>query len=72
MRWARAAVPVLVGSQFLLAAAASPQADGARFDSSRAFEHIRQLVAIGPRPAGSPGNEQARAYIADQLKALGL
>jgi Zn-dependent M28 family amino/carboxypeptidase len=72
MRWARAAVPVLVGSQFLLAAAASPQADGAGFDSSRAFEHIRQLVAIGPRPAGSPGNEQARAYIADQLKALGL
>ena len=72
MRWARAALPVLVASQLLPAAAASPQADAARFDSSRAFEHIRQLVAIGPRPAGSPGNEQARAYIADQLKALGL
>ena len=72
MRWARAALPVLVASVFLQAAAASPQADAARFDSSRAFEHIRQLVAIGPRPAGSPGNEQARAYIVEQLKALGL
>src|SRR6185436_13608166 len=72
MRWARAALPVLVASQLLPAAGASPRAGAARFDSSRAFEHIRQLVAIGPRPAGSPGNEQARVYIAAQLKALGL
>jgi glutaminyl-peptide cyclotransferase len=42
------------------------------FDASRAFEHIRQLVAIGPRPAGSPGNAQARAYLTAQLKAIGL
>ena len=50
--------------------AASPQA--AAFDSSRAFEHIRQLVAIGPRPSGSPGLEQTRTYILGQLRALGL
>jgi peptidase M28-like protein len=42
------------------------------FDSNRAFEHIRQLVSIGPRPAGSPGLEQARRYINDQMKLLGL
>jgi Peptidase family M28 len=43
-----------------------------RFDSGRAFEHVRQLVAIGPRPAGSPGSEAARRYISDQMKAVGL
>ena len=42
------------------------------FDSGRAFEHVRQLVAIGPRPAGSPGIEAARRYISDQMKAVGL
>src|SRR5262245_6773257 len=72
MRWARAALPMLAVSALLQAATALPQGDGAKFDSSRAFEHIRQLVAIGPRPAGSPGNEQARTYIINQLKALGL
>jgi glutaminyl-peptide cyclotransferase len=45
---------------------------GAVFDSGRAFEHVRQLVAIGPRPAGSPGIEQARRYIREQIKAIGL
>jgi hypothetical protein len=42
------------------------------FDSARAFEHVRQLVAIGPRPAGSPGIEAARRYIRDQIRAVGL
>ncbi len=43
-----------------------------RFDSSRAWEHLRQLVAIGPRPAGSAGIEQARKYIKAQLAAAGV
>jgi glutaminyl-peptide cyclotransferase len=42
------------------------------FDSGRAFEHVRQLVAIGPRPAGSPGIEAARRYIRAQMTAIGL
>ena len=42
------------------------------FDSGRAFEHVRQLVAIGPRAAGSAGGQQARRYILDQAKALGI
>jgi Zn-dependent M28 family amino/carboxypeptidase len=43
-----------------------------KFDSNRAWEHLRQLVAIGPRPAGSPAIEQSRKYIKDQLAAIGL
>jgi glutaminyl-peptide cyclotransferase len=43
-----------------------------RFDSGRAWEHLRQLVAIGPRPAGSPAIEQSRKYIKDQLAAAGV
>ena len=43
-----------------------------KFDSGRAWEHLRQLVAIGPRPSGSPAIEQARTYIKEQLAAAGL
>ena len=42
------------------------------FDSSRAWEHLRQLVAIGPRPAGSAAIEQTRKYIKSQLAAAGV
>jgi glutaminyl-peptide cyclotransferase len=42
------------------------------FDSSRAWEHLRQLVALGPRPAGSPAIEQSRQYIKAQLAAAGV
>jgi glutaminyl-peptide cyclotransferase len=42
------------------------------FDSNRAWEHLRQLVALGPRPAGSPAIEQTRQYIKAQLAAAGL
>jgi glutaminyl-peptide cyclotransferase len=40
------------------------------FDGSRAYEHLRQVVSFGPRPAGSAALERTRAYIIDQLKAL--
>jgi glutaminyl-peptide cyclotransferase len=43
-----------------------------KFDSARAWEHLRQLVAIGPRPSGSPAIEQTRKYIREQLGAAGL
>jgi glutaminyl-peptide cyclotransferase len=46
--------------------------DVARFDSNRAWDHLRQLVAMGPRPSGSPALEQSRTYIKDQLAAIGL
>jgi Zn-dependent M28 family amino/carboxypeptidase len=47
-------------------------ASKASFDASRAFEHVRQLVAIGPRPPGSHGSLQARRYIRAQIEAAGL
>ena len=43
-----------------------------KFDSGRAWEHLRQLVAIGPRPSGSPAIEQTRTYIKAQLRTAGL
>jgi Zn-dependent M28 family amino/carboxypeptidase len=52
----------------LVAAPASNQG----FDSNRAWEHLRQMVAIGPRPAGSPAIEETRAYIKKQLASAGV
>jgi len=43
-----------------------------RFDGGRAYEHVKQLVAIGPRPAGSPGAAKTREYIRQELALLGL
>jgi glutaminyl-peptide cyclotransferase len=54
------------------AAQAKPAKPALMFDSSRAFEHIRQLVSIGPRPPGSAGIAAARSYIAGQITAMGL
>jgi glutaminyl-peptide cyclotransferase len=59
--------------RFLLAAAMVLQAPTAlRFDSNRAWEHLRQLVALGPRPSGSPAIALSRKYIEAQLTAAGL
>jgi Zn-dependent M28 family amino/carboxypeptidase len=44
----------------------------AQFDSNRAWEHLRQLVSMGPRPSGSPAIEQTRQYIKGQLGAIGV
>jgi Zn-dependent M28 family amino/carboxypeptidase len=51
----------------LLQAPTSPS-----FDSNKAWEHLRQLVAFGPRPAGSAAIEQSRTYIKNQLSAIGV
>ncbi len=53
----------------LLGAAPAPPPT---FDGGRAYEHLRQIVSIGPRPSGSPAAEQTRAYIRTQLAAVGL
>jgi Zn-dependent M28 family amino/carboxypeptidase len=42
------------------------------FDAARAFKDLEAIVAIGPRPAGSPGARQVRDYIAREMKAIGL
>src|SRR5687767_7569509 len=58
---------VLIAALMLQATAPGP-----KFDSGRAWEHLRQLVAIGPRPSGSAAIERTRKYIKDQLTSVGL
>jgi Zn-dependent M28 family amino/carboxypeptidase len=55
----------------LLTVTSQAQAPAA-FDSSKAWEHLRQQVAIGPRPSGSPANVKNRDYIKAQMAALGI
>jgi glutaminyl-peptide cyclotransferase len=58
---------VLIAAALLFQTAAAP-----KFDSNRAWEHLRQLVALGPRVAGTPAIEQSRKYIKDQLATAGV
>jgi glutaminyl-peptide cyclotransferase len=64
----------LSGAALLLAAAClhAQQPAAPAFDGGRAYEHMRQMVAIGPRPAGSPGAAATRAYITKGLAAVGV
>jgi glutaminyl-peptide cyclotransferase len=52
--------------------AARPAGAPLTFDSSRAWEHLRRQVAIGPRPAGSAALAECRRYILAELKAAGI
>jgi len=49
----------------------SPLSATGGFDGARAYEHVRQLVEIGPRPPGSDGIHRAQGYIIGQLKSFG-
>ncbi len=54
------------------AAAPAPQGAKVTFDGSRAYDYVRNVVAFGPRPAGSAALDQTRQYIKKELKALGI
>jgi hypothetical protein len=60
-------VTALAGTVLALAPTRPPP-----FKSARAWEDLRQLVAIGPRPSGSAAIEQTRTYIRGQLTAAGV
>jgi len=62
-------IPQTLLAVLLALQGAAPQP---KFDSGRAWEHLRQIVAIGPRPAGSAAIEQTRKYIKAKLEAEGL
>lgn len=68
VRRTMAALAVFAAS--LACAAAQPAAPG--FDGKRALEHVRKIVDIGPRVAGTPGAQKTRDYVAAEMKALGL
>lgn len=42
------------------------------FNGAKAYEHVRHLVELGPRPVGSAAHDKMRDYIIDQLKTYGL
>jgi hypothetical protein len=46
--------------------------DALRFDGGAALRHVERLVAIGPRPAGSPAAARARDYIVGELRQAGV
>ena len=48
----------------------APAAAG-EISKARALDTVRALVALGPRPAGSPSERRARELVTAQLRALG-
>jgi glutaminyl-peptide cyclotransferase len=42
------------------------------FDGGKAYEHLRNIVAFGPRPPGSAPLAQTRKYLQAELAALGV
>jgi Zn-dependent M28 family amino/carboxypeptidase len=48
-----------------------PAASTGGFDAARAYEHVANLVAIGPHSAGSEGGRHAQEYIVEQLREFG-
>ncbi|MFT6364219.1 MAG: hypothetical protein ACJAZ8_002644 [Planctomycetota bacterium] len=50
----------------------APAATSTTFNESNAWTHLESIVAFGPRPAGSPANDNLRDYIEAQLQILGL
>jgi hypothetical protein len=53
------------------AAAPSGTIPAAEFSTARALEHVR-VLAQQPRPIASPANAEARRYLLDQLRTMGL
>lgn len=41
-------------------------------DGNRAFAHVKAMVDLGPRPAGSEALQRTRDYIKQQMSAIGL
>ena len=64
-----AASPPAAAPESQQAAPAAEKTGG--FDGQRAFQHVSNLVAIGPRTAGTDGNHRAQDYILGQLKGFG-
>jgi glutaminyl-peptide cyclotransferase len=50
---------------------APPAANTGGFDGQRAFQHVADLVAIGPHSAGTDGERRAQQYIVSQLQGFG-
>jgi glutaminyl-peptide cyclotransferase len=53
------------------AEAAPPANTTGGFDAARAYQHVANLVAIGPHSAGTDGGRRAQEYITGQLQGFG-
>ncbi len=42
------------------------------FDGAAALRHVERVVALGPRPAGSPASARTRAYILGELRSASI
>jgi Zn-dependent M28 family amino/carboxypeptidase len=51
---------------------AAPVRPAPAFDGAAALRHVERLVALGPRPAGSPASARAREYILGELRAASI
>jgi Zn-dependent M28 family amino/carboxypeptidase len=65
-------VAAVIGLAGLVAAGPTGGAAPPSFDGAKAYAHLREVVAIGPRPAGSKALEVTRGYIKKQLAAIGV
>ncbi len=66
-----AATLVLLVALALGCAGAQAPSKAPVFDSSRAYEDLRQIVSFGPRPPGSAALAQTRKYMAGRRAAAG-
>jgi glutaminyl-peptide cyclotransferase len=63
---------LLVVAAVALLQLAAAESSPPRFDGTMALRHVERLVAIGPRPAGSPAGARARQYIVGELKRASI
>jgi len=63
--------PAASAGTFQAVDAAPPPEKTGGFDGQRAFEHVRKLVEIGPRPPASEGIRKTQEYVEAQLKSFG-
>lgn len=49
-----------------------PEAKWPAFDAAAAWDDLENLVALGPRPNGSPGHRHAIRYLTSRLRSSGL
>jgi glutaminyl-peptide cyclotransferase len=68
----RAAILTVALTLAVLAPLTAQEPRPPAFDGAAALRHVERLVAIGPRPAGSPGAARARQYVLDELRAAGI
>ena len=55
-----------------LALGTGPARPAPPFDGAAALRHVERVVALGPRPAGSPASARTRAYILAELRAASI